>query len=418
MRETFLPLLTLSITIPNNIPMTMPKGWIRNSGKKLPKKEAKNNIERVMVEVSKAGVARHSVSPRKELTNVPKGVIEEYFKHTTHAVPPRSEYGDLAPIILEAIAKLKNAKQEATKQEATKQDINANPTAAVSQFEDLPKTLADECIRRGLVSIFSEIPRKNFADLLKSDKLTEIIKEITLQVSRSQGKHEATRILSKTLIGYSELMDEKKLQVAILEALSAKNEEKLTTIIETTFGKNLGGNFWQKMDKQFYDILRESKHGFKINTAINIILVITGGALISNAIAYSWLEPTNALNAWSIFSGGIGMAALVTLFFYKSQNAITKAIANLSVVDMIFKSHYRAYESVTDYDYRADSGTAVRNLQDLKSMIEILEKTTRRHVKLMQGLQLAEENNGVGNNDDEKKVENGNGNDKNVSPKK
>ena len=107
------------------------------------------------------------------------------------------------------------------------------------------------------------------------------------------------------------------------------------------------------MDRQFEDILNESKQAFKIKTVINITVVIIGIVLVGNSIVYTWLKGNDG---WSLFSGGGGVGALVSLLFYKSQDAISKAVGNLSVIDMVFKSHYRAYESITDYDYKADHG--------------------------------------------------------------
>jgi hypothetical protein len=146
--------------------------------------------------------------------------------------------------------------------------------------------------------------------------------------------------------------------------------------------------YWKKMDKHFEDILNDSKKAFKIKTLINIILIILGVALIVNALIWTWYKGT--ADGWSIFSGGIGIGALVSLFFYKSQDAISKAVANLSVVDMVFKSHYRAYESITDYDYKADNSLPHREVGDLKEMLELLEKTTKAHVELIQQVQLIE----------------------------
>ena len=136
--------------------------------------------------------------------------------------------------------------------------------------------------------------------------------------------------------------------------------------------KALGETFWDKMDKQFEDILSESKLAFRIKTIINITVVIVGIVLVGNAIVYSWIK---GHHGWSLFSGGIGLGALVSLFFYKSQDAISKAVANVSAVDMVFKSHYRAYESITDYDYKADHGLEHREIADLKGMLELLEST-------------------------------------------
>jgi hypothetical protein len=57
---------------------------------------------------------------------------------------------------------------------------------------------------------------------------------------------------------------------------------------------------------------------------------------------------------------------------------------------MVFKSHYRAYEAITDYDYKADHQLPHRAISDLKSMLELLEKTTKVHVHLVEKIQLNE----------------------------
>ena len=162
-----------------------------------------------------------------------------------------------------------------------------------------------------------------------------------------------------------------------------------TRSIPTRPSKDAGEAFWKRMDKHFEDIISDSKKAFRVKTLINIILVILGVALIGNAIIYSWVRGTS--DGWSIFSGGIGIGALVSLFFYKSQDAISKAVANLTVVELVFKSHYRAYESITDYDYKADHELPHREVADLKGMLELLEKTTEAHVKLIQQVQLIED---------------------------
>ena len=154
--------------------------------------------------------------------------------------------------------------------------------------------------------------------------------------------------------------------------------------IDTPSGKE----FWDRMDKHNDEVLGNFKKTFRINSSINIILVIIGTVLIANAIVYSWIHGT--ADGWSIFSGGIGLGALVSLFFYKSQDAISKAAANLAIVDMAFNSNYRAYESVTDYDFKADHNLPHRSLEDLKQMLELLEKTTRAHVDMIAAIQLIE----------------------------
>jgi hypothetical protein len=265
---------------------------------------------------------------------------------------------------------------------------NEESEQTLEKVESLKGTVVDAVPSRSTNSAgkLSQPGRQFSSKERRPDHLVEIIRDLTLQVAKSQSNHEATMVLRKTLMAYSNLVDEKRLEVAILACLSANDGAKLTTVIEAVLGKKSPEDFWQRMDSQFYDILRESKKGFKINTVINIILVAIGVALVGNAIAYGWIYKTQDI--WNLASGGLGVGALVALFFYRSQNAITRAVGNLSVVDMIFKSHYRAYESITDYDYRSDRLEAHRDIQELESMIKILEKTTRGYVKLMQELKL------------------------------
>jgi len=163
---------------------------------------------------------------------------------------------------------------------------------------------------------------------------------------------------------------------------------KVDTFSEISRDKDSGHSFWKRMDAHNQQVLGSFKRTYKINSSINIILVIIGVVLIGNAIVYSWLYGTK--DGWSIFSGGIGLGALVALFFYKSQDAVSKAAANLAIVDMAFNSNYRAYESITDYDYKADNQLPHRQIDDLKTMLDLLEKTTKAHVDMIAAIQLIE----------------------------
>ncbi len=220
------------------------------------------------------------------------------------------------------------------------------------------------------------------------DHFTMILRDVTFKIAKTGKKDVAAQTLASFLWGYNNLIDQKNIEAQIKDSLNNDDNEKLSVIISTVIKEaKINNDFWDKMDKQFYDILRESKKGFRINTIINIILVIIGTALVVNSIVYTWMK---GIDSWSLFSGGIGIGTLVSLFFYRSQDAISKAVANLSIIDMVFKSHYRAYESITDYDYRADTGNKKRDIEELKSMLIILESTTKRYVDLIQELLLIE----------------------------
>ena len=236
--------------------------------------------------------------------------------------------------------------------------------------------------------INSSVPSRTQSSRHDSRVLKDII---MMQIANNRSPDDAVNILVNFLIESNKFVDEKKLKSEILTAVEKKDSNGLSLIIQTVVGERKSGDdFWNKMDSQFYDILHEAKQGFKINTAINVILVVIGIVLISNSIAYTWIR--GSADSWSIFSGGIGIGALVSLFFYKSQDAVTKAVANLSAVDMVFKSHYRAYESITDYDYKADNSIQIREIEDLADMLRLLEDTTKKHVHLIDRLQLIETN--------------------------
>ena len=66
------------------------------------------------------------------------------------------------------------------------------------------------------------------------------------------------------------------------------------------------------MDSHFEDILSGSKLAFNVKTIVNLIIVVLGIVFILNSIYYAWTK--NVTDWWSFFSGGIGMAGLVSLF--------------------------------------------------------------------------------------------------------
>ena len=137
------------------------------------------------------------------------------------------------------------------------------------------------------------------------------------------------------------------------------------------------------MDKQIEIVTEQGLRSFRINITINIILVGLGLFLIGNSVFYTWYR---GVDPWGIFSGSIGIVSFIIIFFINSQSNVNKAIANLASILMIFKSHARLYEAVTDYDNRMNNPEMypkVRTIDELSQMSEILEKSTRFYVDLV-----------------------------------
>lgn len=143
-------------------------------------------------------------------------------------------------------------------------------------------------------------------------------------------------------------------------------------------------DFWSKMDKQIEIVTEQGLRSFRMNITINIILVGLGLFLIANSVIYTWIR---GVDPWGLFSGSIGIVSFIIIFFINSQSNVNKAIANLASILMIFKCHARLYESVTDYDNRMNNPemySKVRTVDELSKMAEILEKSTRFYVDLVQ----------------------------------
>lgn len=134
---------------------------------------------------------------------------------------------------------------------------------------------------------------------------------------------------------------------------------------------------WKALDEKFKETLESAKETFTINKNVNVILVIIGVVLITNSIIYTWIK---GIDGFSLFSGGIGIASVVSLFFYRPQLKINKALEILASVDMAYKSHYLTLESISDYN---TLHTYNRDFDDLKSMNELLSATTLSYVQMI-----------------------------------
>jgi hypothetical protein len=135
---------------------------------------------------------------------------------------------------------------------------------------------------------------------------------------------------------------------------------------------------WKELDTKFKDTMNSAKETFTINKNVNIILVIIGVVLITNSLIYTW---SRGSDGFSLLTGGAGIATVVSLFFYRPQLNINKALKTLASVDMTYKSHYLTLESISDYN---TLHTYDRNIQDLKDMNELLKDITTSYMQMLE----------------------------------
>jgi hypothetical protein len=135
------------------------------------------------------------------------------------------------------------------------------------------------------------------------------------------------------------------------------------------------------MDDMFDRTIAIAENSYRTNRIINIIVVIIGIVLIANSIVYTWIKQTP--DAWSLFSGGLGLVSFVTIFLTKPQLRITKALANLVQVQMIYKSHSLEYEAISDYHWeKFKNGN--RDIAELTQMNKELDRATENAARLVE----------------------------------
>lgn len=156
---------------------------------------------------------------------------------------------------------------------------------------------------------------------------------------------------------------------------------------DLTRGYSLEG-FWSREADKTLAIAEDS---YRTNRIINIIVVIIGIVLIANSIVYTWIKQTP--DAWSLFSGGLGLVAFVTIFLTKLQLRITRAMGNLVQVMMIYKSHALECEAISDYHWeRFKNGN--RDIAELTQMNKELDRATENAARLVESF-VEKDNEGV-----------------------
>jgi len=106
-----------------------------------------------------------------------------------------------------------------------------------------------------------------------------------------------------------------------------------------------------RFEQSMKDTIHTAKSYYETNRKINIIIVIVGIIFLVNSIAYSWIK---GVDLFSLFSGGLSIASFATLFFTKPQENITKALGNLTQIQMIYKAYCLQFDALLDFHLRQE----------------------------------------------------------------
>jgi hypothetical protein len=134
----------------------------------------------------------------------------------------------------------------------------------------------------------------------------------------------------------------------------------------------------ERIDKGSGGTLKTARSYYETNRKINIVIVTVGIVLLANSLLYTWYKQ-NA-DAWSIFSGGLGITSFATLFFTKPQENITKALGNLAQIQMICKSYCLQFDTILDYHIRNE----LTSIDEINKINKALQSATNKAVRLVQ----------------------------------
>lgn len=151
--------------------------------------------------------------------------------------------------------------------------------------------------------------------------------------------------------------------------------------------KELNTNYWLRMDKLFDDTMGIAKLSYRTIRIINIIIVCVGLVFICNSIALFWMGGPDQSPGDQIFafaSGGMGMASFVAIFFTKPQKNISRSLGNLAQIHMIYKSHSRHFETISDYDWEKFLEKGSRDFDEVEKLGREFERMTEKYSELIQ----------------------------------
>jgi hypothetical protein len=135
----------------------------------------------------------------------------------------------------------------------------------------------------------------------------------------------------------------------------------------------------ERLEKACAGKTKSARAYYETNRKINLLIVGIGVVLLANSIGYAWYDGTNP---WSLFSGGLGITSFATLFFTKPQQNITKALGNLTQIQMIYRSYCSQFDTILDAHIRS---VETSSIDDLSKLNMTLRHATENAVVLIQG---------------------------------
>lgn len=134
----------------------------------------------------------------------------------------------------------------------------------------------------------------------------------------------------------------------------------------------------ERLERACAGMTKSARGYYETNRKINLLLVCIGVVLLVDSIAYAWYS---GINLWSLFSGGLGITSFATLFFTKPQQNITRALGNLTQIQMIYRSYCLQFDTILDAHLRSVETSSIEELNKLNMA---LRQATENAVMLIQ----------------------------------
>jgi hypothetical protein len=141
-------------------------------------------------------------------------------------------------------------------------------------------------------------------------------------------------------------------------------------------GQKKGAGYWDKVDQLFYQTIRQAESAFRINLAINIVIVAVGVGLVASSILYTWVKGVDVL---STGIAGLGVADFVLIFFVGPQRYIEEGVRNLTRIQVVYRAYLLELESVADYDW-VQFNRGGRTLADVQATVAEWERIASKSI--------------------------------------
>jgi len=140
--------------------------------------------------------------------------------------------------------------------------------------------------------------------------------------------------------------------------------------------------FWEKMDNLFFETIGQAKKAFRINSYINIIIVIVGCALLGYSMLYSWIK---GFDLYSTAFGTLGVVSFIATFFVQPQNLVQKNVGDLTQIQMCYRTYCIQWETVVDWERNNEKTMKIEDIEKINRHILDITKELSQHVETMIG---------------------------------